>query len=85
MYDLRQPGRNYESLHSYLKTLDWWHCLDSTWLVETSKTATTIRDDMLVHIDTNDGVLVVTLGNKNWATYGMKHQNCIDWLKTHLA
>lgn len=39
-YDLNRPGQNYTELIEYLKSqVTWWHHLDSTWLVVTSKSA----------------------------------------------
>ena len=39
-YDLDKPGQNYESLFVAIKTLgEWWHYLDSTWLVATNRSA----------------------------------------------
>ena len=33
-YDLNRPGQNYDDLFDEIKNLGtWWHCLDSTWLV----------------------------------------------------
>lgn len=37
-YDLKQPGRNYDDLYEAIKTLgDWWHCLESVWIVKSPK------------------------------------------------
>jgi len=82
-YDLHKPGRDYTPVHEYLKRFDWWHCFESTWLVQTSKSAATIRDDLAGLIDSNDDVFVLTFETKGWASWGLS-TNCNDWLKTHL-
>jgi hypothetical protein len=36
-YDLKKPGRDYEGLYTAIKGCgDWWHYLESTWLVDTA-------------------------------------------------
>ena len=58
-YDLRKPGRNYDSLIEYVKGLGpWCHALESTWYVVTNATAEAIRDGAIGHIDANDAILV---------------------------
>jgi hypothetical protein len=66
-YDLRKPGRNYEPL--YKRLADWRavRVLKSTWVMETTSNATTIRDDLAKYIDSNDGILVTGLtGEAAW-------------------
>jgi len=67
-YDLRQPGRDYSSL---IKRLADWRAvkvLKSDWIIEADNTsAAAIRDDLVRHIDPNDGLLVTTLtGEAAW-------------------
>lgn len=38
-YDLKVPGRDYSSLYDAIKTFDWQHPLESTWLVITEYSA----------------------------------------------
>lgn len=83
-YDLLTPGKNYSQLHAAIKALGlWWHCLESTWIVETAEGSAAIRDALSSHIDANDKLLVVGL-NGNWATRHLE-QNCNDWLRKHLG
>ncbi|MGZ8845318.1 MAG: SinR family protein [Pyrinomonadaceae bacterium] len=64
-YDLNRPGQNYDSLIKALQAYpNWWHHLDSTWVIKTDWTAVQIRDDLLPHIDKNDELLVVRLNGE---------------------
>lgn len=59
-YDLNSPGQNYEPLHSAIKSCgNWWHYLDSTWLVSTTLSATEVTQRLLPKIDKNDNLLVI--------------------------
>ena len=79
-YDLKKPGQNYEKLYSAIKGLGvWWHYLGSTWLVETTLTATQVWDRLAPHVDTNDRFLVigVTQDYSGWLS-----QDAWDWLNS---
>ncbi len=68
-YDLRQPGRNYDSLIPAIKTLgtSWCHPLKSSWVVEANSSASQIALSLRLHIDANDGLLVTRLqGEAAW-------------------
>lgn len=85
-YDLNRPrGEDaYPNLINAIKQNFpiWWHCLDSTWIVKTDKTAVAIRDLLAPHIDSNDELLVVGLtGEGAWKGF---NQQCSDWLKNNL-
>ncbi|MGE2817956.1 hypothetical protein ACQI5H_22845 [Mycobacterium heidelbergense] len=82
-YDLSTPGRDYESLFSYLKSFPYHaHVLESSWAIITSKTALEVCNEILPHIDGNDHVLVneVTL---NAAWFGLPDP-VSEWLKKYL-
>ncbi len=82
-YDLNAPGQQYSELFEYLKSHNnWWHHLDSTWVVVTSLAASELRDGILNHIDSNDQVLVVqSAGVGAW--YGIPESGG-KWLKDNL-
>lgn len=64
-YDLRKPGRNYDSLYEAIKSYGTWaHILESLWAVVTSKSAAQIRDHLAEHLDANDGLFVVKSGTE---------------------
>ena len=78
-YDLRSPGRNYESLYTAIKALgSWCHPLESTWVVSTGLSAEAVRDRLRGAIDRNDGLLVTRLTNEA-AWYGLSKE-LDDWL-----
>lgn len=79
-YDLKRPGRNYPELFRAIENLaaSRWHCLDSTWLIETGRSAENIRDTLVPHIDANDRLLVDRVYG-TWASWHLP-ENCVDWL-----
>jgi hypothetical protein len=83
-YDLNQPGQDYSSLTKEIKELgsNWWHHLDSTWIVRTTKTVVEVRDLLRQHIDASDELLVVDLaGNGAWWGFNEKGSS---WLKENI-
>ncbi|KAA0252806.1 MAG: SinR family protein [Acidobacteria bacterium] len=83
-YDLNHPGQDYTSLEDAIKVLGtWWHCLDSTWIVKTNQSATSIRNTLKSHIDANDELLVAALnGESAWTGFDNK---CSGWLKDNIT
>lgn len=78
-YDLRQQ-RNYQVLYDVIQThTRWAHVLESTWAIESNKTAAQIRDELSLYIDHDDGIIVTSAaGDAAWI--GL--QNSVsDWLK----
>jgi hypothetical protein len=82
-YDLRAPGRNYDSLFAAIKAYDGWaHLLESTWGVVASGDAPQVAADLRRHMDANDGLLVTRFhGEAAW--YGLSPE-VSDWLKNQL-
>jgi len=81
-YDLVKPGRDYDGLYESIKSLGtWWHYLESTWLVETSKSAAQIFAALQPHIDSNDNVLVIAVGS-DYA--GWLPKKAWDWIRSHM-
>lgn len=59
-YDLNKEGQNYEGLYKAIKECGaWWHYLDSTWLIGTSRNARQIYDVLKDKIDKNDTLLIM--------------------------
>ncbi|MFC7240534.1 hypothetical protein ACFQS4_20430 [Saliphagus sp. GCM10025317] len=82
-YDLHRPGQEYDELYEAIKDLGaWWHCLESVWLVDTSSSATDIRDELKQYLDSNDEILVIRLSG-SWASRGLSDE-CSDWLYDRL-
>ncbi|GAA0275281.1 hypothetical protein GCM10009000_108480 [Halobacterium noricense] len=82
-YDLHNPGQNYEDLHETVKDFGgWWHHLESTWLVDTSSSASDIAEELHPYLDSNDELLVTRLSGE-WASWGI-NESGNDWLQEHL-
>lgn len=82
-YDLGKPGRDYEGLSDYLKSLGgYWHNLDSTWLITTSKTAAEVRDGAKPYLDSSDKLLVARVSAPGaWKGFA---DSSSEWLKDNL-
>ncbi|RSU47557.1 hypothetical protein BRX43_13960 [Sphingomonas sp. S-NIH.Pt15_0812] len=76
-YDLKSPGQNYTPVHTYLKSMPGY-CkhLESVWLIDTEKTTTQVRNDLMKLVDNNDVIFVVKI-TQSWASY---NYGCADWL-----
>lgn len=84
-YDLNNPGKDYAKLIEAIKSCgSWWHHLDSTWLVQTSQSATQVRDYLRPMQDPNDELLVmnVTKDASAWAGFNAEGS---QWLKNALS
>lgn len=84
-YDLNAPGKNYEPLLKALREqfTNWWHHLDSTWIIKTDLSAMQILNTLTPHIDANDELLVVRLQSE-WASIGFNDEGT-TWLKTNMS
>jgi len=85
-YDLiSKPEKDYEELMAAIKSLSEigaWHCLDSTWIIKSSKSAVEIRNALKPHLHKDDRLLVSSLdGIAAWVGFD---KACSDWLKTNL-
>ena len=83
-YDLNRPGQDYSTLIDDIKSIGspWWHHLESTWLVVTSKSEVQIRDQLKHRLDRNDELLVAKLsGDAAWIGFSDEGSK---WLKDNL-
>ena len=61
-YDLDKPNRNYDYLFEAINEIgSWWHCVESVWIVDTTKSVSTIRDTLKQNLDSGDKLAVLTL------------------------
>lgn len=82
MYDLCQPGRNYEGLYTALKSyIRWGRITESTWAVVSESSATEIRDHLLNFVDSNDRLMVIKSGKEAAWLNALASS---EWLKTNL-
>ena len=68
-YDLNKSGKDYKGLHDELKsTSEYFHLLDSTWLLHTSESAHQIWERLKEHVDSNDRILIaqITSNKQGW-------------------
>lgn len=66
-YDLRAPGRDYDSLWKALRAIGARRVLESVWVTPNNgKSTKKIRDQLKQHIDDNDRLLVAEVDD--WAT-----------------
>ncbi len=77
-YDLRKPGRNYESLYAALRKYTYCHMLESYWLIDTKQEPEAVRDALCKLVDSNDQIVIFRL-HQHWASC-MKDR-CTEWLK----
>ena len=84
-YDLHpKHGETYDGLIEEIKSIgSWWHCLDSTWLVNMTLTSIQIRDRLWKKMQSDDQLLVVAYAPPNSAWQGFSG-DCQDWLKNNM-
>ncbi len=84
-YDFHSPDeKSYDQLFTTLETLGtaFWDCLEATWLIETTKTAAQIRDEIKPYLRPGDRLLVMRCG-EDAAWLGFE-QVCKTWLEDRL-
>jgi hypothetical protein len=84
-YDIHpSQGQTYGKLEEAIKSVgDWWHCLDSTWLVKTQWTAVQVRDHVWAQMYSNDKLLVVAYNPPHSGWYGFTG-DCQTWLQNNM-
>ncbi|WP_155723772.1 SinR family protein [Brucella anthropi] len=82
-YDLSNPGRDYNNLISKIKELGngWCHASESFWFINSNLTCPQIRNALVKVIDSNDKLVVNSVGN-NWATNGVSKE-VNEWLRSN--
>ncbi|MFD2046029.1 hypothetical protein ACFSTA_12435 [Ornithinibacillus salinisoli] len=80
-YDLNSPGQDYTKVYDEIKSFgSWAHYMESVWFVDTSYSATTMRDRLKSKIDSNDTVLI----SKVTEYSGWAPQKMWDWLNSRV-
>jgi hypothetical protein len=88
-YDLHPTkGETYDELIDLLGKIGEasWHCIDSTWLIKTTKSATAIRDEIKPHLRADDQLIVLRYdasgsGRGAWTGFS---GDCQTWLRDNL-
>ncbi|MEH6798951.1 MAG: hypothetical protein V7681_06585 [Halopseudomonas sabulinigri] len=81
-YDLNKSGQDYKGLYKELENSpNWWHRLDSTWLIITNETADQLFNRIGQHIDKNDWCLVMPVSKpySGWLT-----DDDWQWLRSNI-
>lgn len=77
-YDLKQPGRDYTSMYEAIKKgRNWWHFLESVWIVATAESAAEIWTALHVHMDRNDYLLIIEVRDN---VQGWLPKDAWDWI-----
>lgn len=81
-YDLNVPGQDYASLYQELKrSLNWWHYLDSSWLVYTGESAPVLFGRLAQHLDRNDRILIARVTNDY---SGWLSEDAWQWIRQYV-
>lgn len=83
-YTLNSPGQDYEELHDAIRSLgDSVRALDACWFVDTTESATDIRDLLGEETGTNDSIIVSKKSESGvtWATSNASDAG--EWLSDH--
>ena len=82
-YDLHKTGQNYSCLTEKLEEYGThWHAQGSVWIIVSSQSAKSIRDNLSSCLDSNDKIIVAKLsGEAAWKGYS---KNINDWLQNNL-
>ncbi len=81
-YDLIKR-KNYPELIQALEGFDYWHCLGSTWIIKTDKSAYEVATELMNHIDADDKLIAVTLNGQAAWTPSFDAE-CQSWLQNNL-
>ena len=83
IYDLRNPGRDYNGLYETIKSLssDWQHPLESTWFIYISQelSSQAIFEKLKEHIDKNDNLFIINVNNSK-DRQGWMHKTFWKWI-----
>lgn len=79
-YDLKKPGRDYNTLYDTIKTApSWWHYLESTWIIYTKESVNVWSDKIRKVIDKNDLFLIVDITKQ--PRQGWLKQKAWEWIR----
>jgi hypothetical protein len=82
-YDLVAPGQNYKGLIEAIKAnYTWWHFIESSWLIHTSDSASSIYAKIKQSFDGNDRVLIIQVTNDY---QGWLPEDAWKWIKEKIG
>ena len=81
-YDLSAPGRDYSGLYEEIKrSSNWWHYLESTWIIVTAEDPNGIWNRLNPHIDDDDNLLIIEVRHN---VQGWLPQEAWDWIHSNV-
>lgn len=81
-YDLKAPGRNYEGLYEAIRNSgNWWHFLESCWIVATTESSAQIWARLASKIDETDRLIIIEVRRES---YGWLPREAWDWINLHV-
>jgi len=84
-YDIHPTeGEGYDNLSEKIRSLgDWWHHLESTWIVRCAHTPSEVRDQLKSYIGTDDQLLVIEISGDTAEWAGVNGAGS-QWLKDNI-
>lgn len=83
-YERKKPGRDNTALFTLLKTApNWWHHMESVWILYTNESTDTWNDKIRNVIDEGDYVLVVDITKRS--RQGLLPKDAWDWIRKYEA
>ena len=85
-YDIHpSTGDAYERVTDAIRSLgEWWHHLESTWLVKTYRTPQQIRDLLKECVGSDDQLLIIDISQDAAAWFGVNDAGS-RWLEASLG
>lgn len=81
-YDLKVPGKNYETLYSAIKSYgNWWHFLESNWMIVTHESSVQIWNRLAKTIDRSDFLLIIEVRRDS---HGWLPKDAWDWIQAYV-
>lgn len=79
-YRLHKPQKDYDSLYEAIRTISgtYWHNTTSSWLVESSMSASEVYDVLKSHVDSDDEIVIFRLSGEY---YGQLRPDDNEWLE----
>lgn len=78
-FSLKNKSKDYSPLYSAIQenSLEWWHFLESTWIVTTTYSADAFARTLFPHIEDTDYLLVAKLHSEH---QGWLPKEAWEWL-----
>jgi hypothetical protein len=84
-YDFHAPGDPaHEQLVKAIQSLGvWWHHLETIWIVKCDQTPAAIRDQLMLHVSSDDQLLVIDISGDTTEWFGVNETGSA-WLKDNV-